>query len=284
MTISRIGVVGAGTMGTGIAQVCAQSGFEVLWYDAASSALVRAREVVGKGLQRLVQKNVLTDAGRAEALARLRDVASLDALADADLVIEAVAEDLGIKQTIFRTLDAIVREHTVLASNTSSLSITKIGAATTRPGRVLGMHFMNPVPVMALVEIVSGHHTSADVLARTEDVCRTLGKVPVRAADYPGFIANRILMPMINEACYTLMEGVASREAIDTVMKLGANHPLGPLALADLIGLDICEAILDVLHAGLGDPKYRACPLLRRMVAAGELGRKTGRGFYVYAA
>jgi 3-hydroxybutyryl-CoA dehydrogenase len=280
--IKRIGVVGAGTMGNGIAQVFAQSGFDVRLVDAAEGALDRAQSAIEKSLAKLVEKSRLTAADREAALARLTTGTNLDALADVDYVVEAIFEDRQAKQTLFARLDQLTRPDVILSSNTSSISITILGAATNRPGRVLGMHFMNPVPLMALVELVRGQATSADSMLTATELCMRLGKTAVEASDYPGFIANRVLMPMINEAIYAVMEGVGTAESIDTVMKLGMNHPMGPLTLADFIGLDICLAILEVLHDGLGDPKYRPCPLLRRMVAAGHLGRKSGQGFYRY--
>ena len=280
--IQRIGVVGAGTMGNGIAQVFAQAGFVVRLIDAVPAALERARGTIEKSLTKFVEKGRLTAADREAALAHLSIGTNLDELADVDYVIEAIAEQAEAKAGVFTRLDAITRPHVILASNTSSISITVLGAATARPDRVLGMHFMNPVPLMSLVELIRGQATSAESMLTATNLCMQLGKTAVEAADYPGFIANRILMPMINEAIYAVMEGVGTPEAIDTVMKLGMNHPMGPLTLADFIGLDVCLAILDVLHQGLGDPKYRPCPLLRRMVAAGQLGRKSGRGFYSY--
>ena len=280
--ITTIGVVGAGTMGNGIAQVFAQSGFKVRLHDAAPAAIDRARATIAKSLAKFVEKGKLTAADRDATLGRLSPAPAIDALADADYVVEAVIENLDLKRQLFGTLDALTRPGVILASNTSSISITALGAATKRPDKVLGMHFMNPVPLMTLVEMIRGQATSNDTLETGSGLCRQLGKTPVEAADYPGFIANRILMPMINEAIYAVMEGVGTPEAIDTVMKLGMNHPMGPLTLADFIGLDVCLAILNVLHDGLGDPKYRPCPLLRRMVAAGQLGRKSGRGFYSY--
>jgi 3-hydroxybutyryl-CoA dehydrogenase len=251
--------------------------------DIDQPALVRARQAVFGRLDRFVAKGTLTAADRDATLARLATAAALDPLADADFIVEAIVERLEAKQALFARLDAIVAPEVVLASNTSSISITSLGAATKRPDKVLGMHFMNPAPVMPLVELVRGQQTSIESMLVATDLCRAIGKTGVEAADYPGFIANRLLMPMLNEAFYAVMEGVGTPEAVDTVMKLGMNHPMGPLALADLIGLDVCLAILEVLQSGLGDPKYRPCPLLRRMVAAGHLGRKTGRGFYVYA-
>jgi 3-hydroxybutyryl-CoA dehydrogenase len=280
--IKRVGVVGAGTMGNGIAQVFAQSGFEVRLCDAVPAAIARARATIEKSLAKFVEKGRMTAPDRDAALARLSTGSDLGALADVDYVVEAIAEDVDAKTDIFKRLDTITPPHVILSSNTSSISITVLGAATTRPDKVLGMHFMNPVPLMALVEVIRGQATSPESLTIATDLCRTLGKTPVEAADYPGFISNRILMPMINEAVYAVMEGVGTPEAIDTVMKLGMNHPMGPLTLADFIGLDVCLAILNVLHDGFGDPKYRPCPLLRRMVAAGQLGRKSGRGFYTY--
>jgi 3-hydroxybutyryl-CoA dehydrogenase len=282
MDIQTIGVVGAGTMGNGIAQVFAQHGFSVRLVDVAQPMLDRARGAVEKSLGKFVERGKLTPADRDAALERLTTTTSLDRLSDVDYVVEAIVEDAGAKSALFTSLDALVRPGVVLASNTSSISITTLGAATKRPELVLGMHFMNPVPLVPLVEMIRGQVTSDESMTTASALCVRLGKTPVEAADYPGFIANRILMPMINEAIFAVMEGVGTPEAIDAVMRLGMSHPMGPLALADLIGLDVCLAILDVLHQGLGDPKYRACPLLRRMVAAGRLGRKTGQGFYSY--
>jgi 3-hydroxybutyryl-CoA dehydrogenase len=282
MDISRIGVIGAGTMGNGIAQVFAQAGFEVKLIDAAAPALDRARSTIEKSLDKFVEKKRLTADERDSALARLQTGTSIDTLGDTDFVVEAIFEDLAAKREVFARLSQVTRPDVVLSSNTSSISITLLGAATNRPEKVLGMHFMNPVPLMTLVELIRGQATSAESMLTATHLCMRLNKTAVEAADYPGFIANRILMPMINEAIFALMEGVGTPEAIDTVMKLGMNHPMGPLTLADFIGLDVCLAILEVLHDGLGDPKYRACPLLRRMVAAGHLGRKTGQGFYKY--
>jgi 3-hydroxybutyryl-CoA dehydrogenase len=282
MDIRTIGVIGAGTMGNGIAQVFAQAGYEVRLCDAAPAALDRAKQTIDKSLGKFVEKGKLSAGDRDAALARLRTSAALDDLADVDYAVEAIAEHVDAKTDVFRRLDAITRPEVILASNTSSISITVLGAATRRPDKVLGMHFMNPVPLMTLVELIRGQATSAETMRIATGLCTRLGKTPVEAADYPGFIANRILMPMINEAIYAVMEGVGTPEAVDTVMKLGMNHPMGPLTLADFIGLDVCLAILNVLHDGLGDPKYRPCPLLRRMVAAGHLGRKSGQGFYQY--
>jgi 3-hydroxybutyryl-CoA dehydrogenase len=280
--IKRVGVVGAGTMGNGIAQVFAQSGFDVRLCDLVPAAIDRARGSIEKSLAKFVEKGKLAAADREAALARLSTGSDLDALADVDYAVEAIAESVDAKIAVFQRLDAITQPHVILSSNTSSISITVLGAATKRPDKVLGMHFMNPVPLMTLVELIRGQATAPASMKIATDLCTTLGKTPVEAADYPGFIANRILMPMINEAIFAVMEGVGTPEAIDTVMKLGMNHPMGPLTLADFIGLDVCLAILDVLHDGLGDPKYRPCPLLRRMVAAGQLGRKSGQGFYRY--
>ena len=270
-------------MGSGIAQTFAQAGFAVQLVDVAAPMLDRARQSIEKSLAKLVDKGKLTVEARDATLGRLSAATRLDVLASVDYIVEAIVEDVDAKRSLFKTLDGLARPDTLLTSNTSSISITQLGAATGRPERVLGMHFMNPVPLMALVELIRGQATSDASMEIARDLCLKLGKTPVEAADYPGFIANRILMPMINEAIFGVMEGVGTPEAIDTVMKLGMNHPMGPLALADLIGLDVCLAILQVLQDGLGDPKYRPCPLLRRMVAAGHLGRKTGRGFYVYA-
>jgi 3-hydroxybutyryl-CoA dehydrogenase len=281
--VQIIGVVGAGTMGNGIAQVFAQSGFTVRLVDVAAPMLDRARAAIDKSLAKFVQKGTLTAADREAALSRLTTMTSLDGLADADFVVEAIVEKADAKRTLFATLDTLTRPAAILASNTSSISITLIGAATQRPENVLGMHFMNPVPLMKLVELIRGQATSEESMRIASELCIKLGKTAVEAADYPGFIANRIVMPMINEAIFAVMEGVGTPEAIDQVMKLGMNHPMGPLTLADFIGLDICLAILTVMHEGFGDSKYRPCPLLRRMVDAGHLGRKSGRGFYVYA-
>jgi 3-hydroxybutyryl-CoA dehydrogenase len=280
--ITRVGVVGAGTMGNGIAQAFAQSGIAVTLVDASEGALGRAHATIDKSLAKLVEKGKLPADQPAAALARITSSTSIDPLAEVDFVVEAIFENLEAKQALFASLDRLTRPDVILSSNTSSISITTLGAATSRPDRVLGMHFMNPVPLMTLVELIRGQATSPESMTTAGALCRRLGKTAVEAADYPGFIANRVLMPMINEAAFCVMEGVGTPEAIDTVMKLGMNHPMGPLTLADFIGLDVCVAILGVLHEGLGDPKYRACPLLRRMVAAGHLGRKSGRGFYTY--
>jgi len=281
-TIKTVGVVGAGTMGNGIAQVFAQAGFSVRLIDVAQPMLDRARKSIEKSLSKFVEKNRLTAEARDATMERLATSTALDRLGDADYVVEAIVEDADAKRALFTSLDAFAKPEVILASNTSSISITTLGAATKRADKVLGMHFMNPVPLMTLVELIRGQATSADSMRIAFELCTALGKTAVEAADYPGFIANRILMPMINEAIFAVMEGVGSAEAIDTVMKLGMNHPMGPLALADFIGLDVCLAIMNVLHDGLGDSKYRACPLLRRMVAAGHLGRKSGQGFYTY--
>ncbi|HYV99497.1 MAG TPA: 3-hydroxybutyryl-CoA dehydrogenase [Gemmatimonadaceae bacterium] len=278
----RIAVVGAGQMGNGIAHVFAVSGFDVSMVDISEEALAKGKGTITSNLDRQVKKGTIDAAAKDAALARITTSTSMDAASEATLVIEAATERADLKFQIFEKLDRIAPPESVLASNTSSISITQIGARTKRPASVVGMHFMNPVPVMQLVEIIRGQATSEETTARVVALARQLGKTPVEASDYPGFIANRILMPMINEAVFCLMEGVGSAEAIDTVMKLGMNHPLGPLALADLIGLDTCLAILEVLHTGLGDPKYRPCPLLRKYVDAGWTGRKSGRGFYQY--
>jgi 3-hydroxybutyryl-CoA dehydrogenase len=280
--ITTVGVVGAGTMGRGIAQVFAHAGFTVRLVDVDQPTLDRALSGIRTSLDKLVEKGTTTAAAASAALSRLSTATSVDALASSDFIVEAIVEDFAAKQSLFAGLDAIARPSVVLASNTSSISITRLGAATKRPAQVLGMHFMNPVPLMNLVELVRGESTSPESMQLASDVCGRLGKTAVESADYPGFIANRILMPMLNEAFYAVMEGVGTPEAIDAVAKGGMNHPMGPLALADLIGLDICLAILNVMHEGFGDPKYRPCPLLRRMVAAGRLGRKSGQGFYTY--
>ena len=281
-SIKTVGVVGSGTMGNGIAQVFAQHGFSVRLVDVSQAALDRARTSIDKSLSKFVEKGKLTPADRDASLARLAISTSVDSLADADFLVEAIYENAEAKRSLFASLDAMTRPEVILSSNTSSISITLLGAATKRPDRVLGMHFMNPVPIMTLVELIRGQATSDASMTTATALCGALGKTAVEAADYPGFNSNRILMPMINEAVYAVMEGVGTPEAIDTVMKLGMNHPMGPLTLADFVGLDVCLAILEVLHDGLGDPKYRPCPLLRRMVAAGYLGRKSGQGFYTY--
>ena len=283
MTIKTVGVVGAGTMGNGIAQVFAQAGFAVTLVDVAQPMLDRARAGIEKSLGKFVEKGKVTAADRDATLARVTTTTALDALAASDYTVEAIVEQADAKRQLFATLDSLTRPEAILASNTSSMSITLLGAATKRPDRVLGMHFMNPVPLMTLVELVRGQSTSPESMQTAAELCHRLGKHSVEAADYPGFISNRILLPMLNEAFFAVMEGVGTPEAIDAVMKGGMNHPMGPLALADFIGLDVCLAILNVLHDGFGDPKYRPCPMLKRMVDAGWLGRKSGRGFYDYA-
>ena len=279
----RVAVLGAGTMGNGIAQVFAQGGHDVVLRDLDQKALDRGMGQVDTSLARLAEKGKLTADERSAALGRIRPTTSIEDVAAADLVVEAVVENLQVKTQVFGELDRLTRPEAILASNTSSISITKLGAATRRPENVIGMHFMNPVPLMALVEVIRGQATSDRTTRTVMELSTALGKTPVEVNDFPGFVANRVLMPMINEAIFAVYEGVAKPEAIDQVMKLGMNHPMGPLTLADFIGLDVCLAILGVLHEGLGDPKYRPCPLLRRMVDAGWLGRKSGRGFYTYA-
>jgi 3-hydroxybutyryl-CoA dehydrogenase len=284
MAIEHVGVVGAGTMGAGIAQTFAQSGVRVTLVDSFPDALARGAERVRAGIAKMAQKGQL-DAAAADAAAKsLSTSGALDALSGASLVVEAVPEKTELKEGVFRSLDALLPAASILASNTSSISITRLAAATKRPERVIGMHFMNPVPLMKLVEVVKGLATDEATTAAVVDLSKRLGKTPVVVNDYPGFVSNRILMPMINEAVFALMEGVAEKEAIDEVMRLGMNHPMGPLALADLVGLDVCLDILEVLHRELGDDRYRPCPLLRKMVAAGHLGRKARRGFYSYSS
>src|SRR5215470_10877134 len=282
MAVKTVGVVGAGTMGSGIAQSFAQAGFAVRLIDVSPAMLDRARSSIDKSLGKFVEKGKLAASDKDAVLARLSTHTALSDVADADYVVEAIVEDVDAKRTLFSQLDTLTHRDVVLASNTSSIPIATLAAATSRPQCVLGMHFMNPVPLMVLVEVIRGQHTSDASMKIAFDLCAALGKTAVESADRPGFIANRVLMPMINEAMYAVMENVGTPEAIDTVMKLGMNHPMGPLALADLIGLDTCVAILEVLHDGLGDPKYRPCPLLKKYVAAGWLGRKSKRGFYAY--
>jgi 3-hydroxybutyryl-CoA dehydrogenase len=281
--MTKIAVIGAGTMGNGIAQVFAAHGNDVTLVDVQQGALDKGMKAIEGSLARVVKKGTLTEGDAAATLKRIKAATDIAAVKDAQLVVEAASENPAVKFKIFESLDQLCAPGTILATNTSSISITEIAAKTKRPELVIGMHFMNPVPVMTLVEIIRGQRTSDATTKQVMEWSSALGKTPVEVNDYPGFVANRILMPMINEAVYCVMEGVATPEAVDTVMKLGMAHPMGPLALADLIGLDVCLAILEVLHTGLGDPKYRPCPLLRRMVAAGQLGRKTGQGFYSYA-
>jgi 3-hydroxybutyryl-CoA dehydrogenase len=276
------GVVGAGTMGNGIAQVAARAGFDVVMRDVAPEFLARGMTAIDKSLQRDVDKERLSADEKQTILGRVKTTTDLDDLGDALIVVEAVTEHLGVKSELFKALDGIMNTNAILASNTSSISITRLGAVTGRPDKVIGMHFMNPVPVMKLVEIIRGAATTDETYQTVHGLTEKLGKIPLECNDSPGFISNRVLMPMINEAIFALYEGVATRESIDGIMKLGMNHPMGPLTLADFIGLDVCLAIMNVLHDGFGDSKYRPCPLLKRYVDAGWLGKKSGRGFYEY--
>ncbi len=281
-TIRTVAVLGAGTMGNGIAHVFVRSGYDVILRDVEQRYLDRARDAISKNLDREIKKGKLTESEKPGVLERLHPTTDMNSLARADFAVEAVPERLDLKLAVLREADALLRPNVILASNTSSISVTTLAAATKRPERFIGMHFMNPVPMMALVEVIRALQTSDDTFSNTIALCEKLGKKPVAVNDAPGFVSNRVLMPMINEAAFCVMEGVATAEAVDAVMKLGMSHPMGPLELADFIGLDVCVDILDVLYKGFGDPKFRACPLLRKLVAAGWLGRKSGRGFYPY--
>ena len=281
-SIRTVAVLGAGTMGNGIAHVFARAGYEVILRDVEERFLQRGMETIGKNLDREAKKGKLTEAEKPAVLARLKPVTDMGAIAAADFVVEAVPEKIEIKRAVLTEADRLLRPEVILTSNTSSISVTTLAAMTKRPDRFVGMHFMNPVPMMVLVEVIRSLQTGDEAFATTMELAKKLGKTPVAVNDAPGFVSNRVLMPLINEAAYVVMEGVATPEAVDAVMKLGMNHPMGPLELADFVGLDVCVDIMQVLQEGLGDPKYRACPLLRRMVAAGQLGRKSGQGFFAY--